>query len=242
MVPAYRRWALRPSGAPATAPITRVWRIWRASRTGSALGISPILSHWHHDCPLAKDVRRTGQLPAMTRLLSLLIAALPDVPRRRRRRPRSPWRLENPFRLFADARLTERHRLAYEKLSEAERLQPILSIERRLASQDGRGWARSRLPEDLLERQGQRLCRLRKRPGLHLPEEPPRHRRDRRYRCAGAHLQLGDDARGPPARRKAGQGEGPLPPAANLRHSLSQPARRSRSSSTARSPAARKSA
>ena len=53
------------------------------------------------------------------------------------------WRLENPFRLFADARLTERHRLLYEKLSEAERLQPILSIERRLASQDGRGWART---------------------------------------------------------------------------------------------------
>ena len=53
------------------------------------------------------------------------------------------WRLENPFRLFADARLTERHRLAYEKLSEAELLQPILSIERRLATQDGRGWARA---------------------------------------------------------------------------------------------------
>lgn len=34
MVGAYRRWALRPSGAPPTAPITRVWRIWRASRAG----------------------------------------------------------------------------------------------------------------------------------------------------------------------------------------------------------------
>lgn len=33
MVAAYRRWALRPTGAPSTAPITRVWRIWRASRT-----------------------------------------------------------------------------------------------------------------------------------------------------------------------------------------------------------------
>ncbi|MEZ5924972.1 MAG: hypothetical protein R3D57_11385 [Hyphomicrobiaceae bacterium] len=53
------------------------------------------------------------------------------------------WRLENPFRLFADARLTERHRQLFAKLSDAERLQPVLSIERRLASQDGRGWARS---------------------------------------------------------------------------------------------------
>lgn len=52
------------------------------------------------------------------------------------------WRLENPFRLFSDPRLTERHRQLYEKLSDAERLQPILSIERRLASHDGRGWAR----------------------------------------------------------------------------------------------------
>jgi hypothetical protein len=52
------------------------------------------------------------------------------------------WRLENPFRLFADARLTELHRQLYEKLSAAELRQPILSVERRLASQDGRGWAR----------------------------------------------------------------------------------------------------
>jgi hypothetical protein len=52
------------------------------------------------------------------------------------------WRLENQFRLFADASLTERHRILYEKLGEAERRQPILSIERRLASEDGRGWAR----------------------------------------------------------------------------------------------------
>lgn len=34
MAPAYRRWALRPRGAPARAPMTRVWRIWRASQSG----------------------------------------------------------------------------------------------------------------------------------------------------------------------------------------------------------------
>jgi phytoene synthase len=33
MVPAYRRWALRPAGAPSMAPLIRVWRIWRANRT-----------------------------------------------------------------------------------------------------------------------------------------------------------------------------------------------------------------
>ncbi len=51
------------------------------------------------------------------------------------------WRLENPFRLFVDPAHTEIHRRAYESLSEVERRQPVLSIERRLSAAYPRGWA-----------------------------------------------------------------------------------------------------
>lgn len=52
------------------------------------------------------------------------------------------WRVENSFRLFADPGDTDTHRLAYESLSPGERLEPVRSAERRLASLDPQGWAR----------------------------------------------------------------------------------------------------
>ncbi len=51
------------------------------------------------------------------------------------------WRVENPFRLFTDPADTRRHRATFEALSEEERENPVLSVERRLARQHQDGWA-----------------------------------------------------------------------------------------------------
>ncbi|MEZ5774331.1 MAG: hypothetical protein R3D33_06420 [Hyphomicrobiaceae bacterium] len=56
--------------------------------------------------------------------------------------PHIVWRLDNPFRLFDDAQLTDVHRIIYEGLQPAERLAPIVSAERRLQSIFPGGWAR----------------------------------------------------------------------------------------------------
>ena len=56
--------------------------------------------------------------------------------------PEIAWRVENPFRLFSDPGDTEIHRLALDSLSPEERLQPVLSSERRLAALHPEGWAR----------------------------------------------------------------------------------------------------
>ena len=52
------------------------------------------------------------------------------------------WRVENPFRLFTEAEATDVHRETFEMLSEAEKLEPILSAERRLMYKYPFGWAR----------------------------------------------------------------------------------------------------
>jgi len=52
------------------------------------------------------------------------------------------WRVENPFRLFTDPALTELHRDVYEQLTDAEKLEPILSAEHRLMQRSVDGWAR----------------------------------------------------------------------------------------------------
>jgi hypothetical protein len=55
---------------------------------------------------------------------------------------RIEWRLENPFRLFNRPEHTDLHRQIYESLNLAERREPILASERKLAARSGgRGWA-----------------------------------------------------------------------------------------------------
>ena len=51
------------------------------------------------------------------------------------------WRVENPFRLFTDPALTAVHRDIYEQLTDAEKLEPILSAEHRLMQHSVNGWA-----------------------------------------------------------------------------------------------------
>ncbi|MGE0055292.1 MAG: hypothetical protein AB7S74_13875 [Hyphomicrobium sp.] len=56
--------------------------------------------------------------------------------------PLLKWRVENPFRLFADPADTEVHRATYESLSAEERRTPILSAERALQRRhEVDGWA-----------------------------------------------------------------------------------------------------
>ncbi len=52
------------------------------------------------------------------------------------------WRLDNPFRLFTEPEATHIHREVFEQLTEAEKLEPILSAERRLMEKFPFGWAR----------------------------------------------------------------------------------------------------
>ena len=52
------------------------------------------------------------------------------------------WRVENPFRLFTDPALTAVHRDVFEQLTDAEKLEPILSAEHRLMQRSVNGWAR----------------------------------------------------------------------------------------------------
>ena len=51
------------------------------------------------------------------------------------------WRVENPFRYFSDLKHVDLHRSTYESLSIFEKLNPILSAERRLGVAHPRGWA-----------------------------------------------------------------------------------------------------
>ncbi len=51
------------------------------------------------------------------------------------------WRVENPFRFFADPADTEVHRATWQALTAEERLTPVLSAERQLARRHPEGWA-----------------------------------------------------------------------------------------------------
>ena len=51
------------------------------------------------------------------------------------------WRVENPFRLFTDPADTRRHRATFDALTEQEKENPVLAVERRLARQHPDGWA-----------------------------------------------------------------------------------------------------
>jgi hypothetical protein len=55
--------------------------------------------------------------------------------------PRIEWEVANPFRFFNDAKDTDRHRQAYQWLTDEEKRTPVLSIERKLAARNPSGWA-----------------------------------------------------------------------------------------------------
>ncbi len=55
--------------------------------------------------------------------------------------PHITWRVENPFRFFADPADTQVHRATFESLSEEERYTPVLAAERALAQRHTDGWA-----------------------------------------------------------------------------------------------------
>lgn len=55
--------------------------------------------------------------------------------------PQISWRVENPFRLFADPSDTQVHRAVFQSLTEEQRRTPILSAERILAERHPDGWA-----------------------------------------------------------------------------------------------------
>ena len=55
--------------------------------------------------------------------------------------PEIQWRVENPFRFFAEPADTELHRATLLALSEDERRQPILNAERALGERLPEGWA-----------------------------------------------------------------------------------------------------
>ncbi len=55
--------------------------------------------------------------------------------------PAITWRVENPFRLFTDAKDTAVHRATFEALSPEERQSPVLAAERALGHRHPEGWA-----------------------------------------------------------------------------------------------------
>ena len=100
--------------------------------------------------------------------LALALLALAAVPAAARE-PRILWRLENPFRLFTDPKLTETHRATYEALGDEERSQPVLSAERALAERHGgEGWAATMLEQTCWD-PGQNRHKCRADPGYLNP-------------------------------------------------------------------------
>lgn len=63
------------------------------------------------------------------------------------------WALVNPFRLFQSADMTNFHRILYEQLSDEERGNPVLSLERRLSQHMPRGWAETLFDKTCWSRQ-----------------------------------------------------------------------------------------
>lgn len=83
-------------------------------------------------------VRNWKQLSAAA-IICAIALALPGSPARAE--ATIVWQVQNPFRLFTDPSDSDRHRRAYQELTEAERTNPILSIERRLSQDSPMGWA-----------------------------------------------------------------------------------------------------
>ena len=71
-------------------------------------------------------------------LVSIPTFTMAQVPSARR----IVWQLQNPFRYFKQAAHTEEHRKAFLMLTDQEKAEPVLSVERRLAAKDSQqGWA-----------------------------------------------------------------------------------------------------
>ncbi len=73
--------------------------------------------------------RAAGDLQAPPRVAG--VAAIPTI----------AWRVENPFRFFADAADTEIHRQTFLALTGEERRSPVLEAERALSARHADGWA-----------------------------------------------------------------------------------------------------
>ncbi len=73
--------------------------------------------------------------------------------------PELTWRVENPFRLFADPKDTAVHRATFESLAPAERRTPILAAERHLARRIADGWASQVIDETCWDaRRNRHVC------------------------------------------------------------------------------------
>ena len=80
----------------------------------------------------------------MSRLIALIVfLVLAGGPAQAQSGAVISWRVENPFRLFTDPGMTEVHRQVFEGLTDAERIEPVLSAERRLMELYPEGWAKS---------------------------------------------------------------------------------------------------
>ena len=87
-------------------------------------------------------------LNSMTRRLAGLLAAVAalgtgaDVALAQLEpQPQISWRVENPFRFFADPSDTQVHRAVFETLNDEEHRSPILSAERVLSTRHADGWS-----------------------------------------------------------------------------------------------------
>ncbi len=86
-------------------------------------------------------------MPKMSRLAGILaiLAAAAFTPglamAQAGPQPQISWRLENPFRFFADPSDTQVHRAVFESLSDDQHRSPILSAERVLAARHADGWS-----------------------------------------------------------------------------------------------------
>jgi len=74
-------------------------------------------------------------------ILATALATLGAMPARAE--PEIVWRVENPFRLFADPADTEVHRATYLSLTPAEQRTPVLAAEHALSQRHDEGWAAS---------------------------------------------------------------------------------------------------
>lgn len=79
--------------------------------------------------------------PALSDPADAVFRASPPSFRGKPIAPKLNWRVENPFRFFADPAATAMHRRAYESLQDGERRSPVLGAERLLAARMPRGWA-----------------------------------------------------------------------------------------------------
>lgn len=99
--------------------------------------------------------------------------------------PEIVWQVANPFRLFANAEHTNLHRGALAELDENEKLQPVFSVEQRLARQFRDGWARQIYQQTCWNRRDNRYVACHGSPAYTRPE----------HHVIEAHLEAADGLR-----------------------------------------------